>query len=241
MVHQIYVLGSIHSYYHYSSPARGGHQCSYVIQTAPPQLVPQTVNSVLASSPSLERRDRSRSSPIEASAAAAWTLLEGQTRGCTQSHSSIPSSSASLSQADPYGTCSTTSTWNHPIDVVYASSGIAGWPRIRLRVDGMDRFGRRSLVGYGNCFCPGFSSSCEGTPNRIRKSTKTSNSQQIVEVVILKPRRQGILNRLHQLFLGYDGEDFDLDFSNCYQEEEDLIYDSVGVVHLNLDVLWKQL
>ena len=105
----------------------------------------------------------------------------------------------------------------------------------------MDRFGRRSLVGYGNCFCPGFSSSCEGTPNRIRKSTKTSNSQQIVEVVILKPRRQGILNRLHQLFLGYDGEDFDLDFSNCYQEEEDLIYDSVGVVHLNLDVLWKQL
>ena len=42
----------------------------------------------------------------------------------------------------------------HPIDVHYAVKGIDGWPRLRLEVFGVDRYGRVELAGYGCCIIP---------------------------------------------------------------------------------------
>lgn len=42
----------------------------------------------------------------------------------------------------------------HPLDVHYAVKGIDGWPRIRLEVYGVDRYGRVEIAGYGCCLVP---------------------------------------------------------------------------------------
>ena len=43
---------------------------------------------------------------------------------------------------------------SHPVDVHYAVKGIDGWPRLRLEVYGVDRYGRIELAGYGCCIVP---------------------------------------------------------------------------------------
>lgn len=43
---------------------------------------------------------------------------------------------------------------SHPVDVHYAVKGIDGWPRLRIEVYGVDRYGRIELAGYGCCIVP---------------------------------------------------------------------------------------
>ena len=248
MVHEIHILGSIHSYSNFSSCyARGGLQCSYSIQTAPQ---PKTKHASPKRPTSFSNlNDALQLSEPPQLYCAAWTQVEGENGGCTQWHSS-PTGISFSRQSE--------GIWNHPINLVYATTGIVGWPRIRLRVNGMDRFGRRYLVGYGNCFCPGpsGSSNCKSehkSENNEQINNKSTtmrqnsdafsprcSSQKLVKVVIFKPRRQGILDRLRHRLLDYDGEECDLDL-NAEEREEDLFFDSIGLVHLRLDVLWKQL
>ena len=252
MVHEIHVLGSIHSYSNFPSCyARGGLQCSYSIQTAPqPKTTPASPKRPKSFS---DLNDALQLSEPTQRHRAAWAKIEGENDGCTHWHSS-PTGISFSRQSE--------GIWDHPINVVFASTGIVGWPRIRLRVDGMDRFGRRYLVGYGNCFCPGpsriSSRNSDETKRKSenddhrRKNKRTTmiqnsasfsphhSSQKLVKVVIFKPRRQGILDRLRCHLLDYDGEECGLDL-NVEERGEDLIFDSVGIVYLRLDVLWKQL
>ena len=44
--------------------------------------------------------------------------------------------------------------WNHPLDLHYATSSIAEWPRLRLRVLGMEGEGRPVPIAYGTAVIP---------------------------------------------------------------------------------------
>ena len=68
-----------------------------------------------------------------------FRLLQGITSGQTQCDMPQDGESALFS---------------HPIDVHYAVKGIDGWPRLRLEVYGVDRYGRVELAGYGCCIIP---------------------------------------------------------------------------------------
>ena len=114
--------------------------------------------------------------------------MEGHSSGCTQWHSSIPILDGTSGAGLPFsskassagrggGGCGGTGICDHPLHVVYASTGIIGWPRIRLRIDGMDRFGRRCLVGYGHCFCRGLNRDCAKHTNHPSSTSGTSKLQ----------------------------------------------------------------
>ena len=45
-------------------------------------------------------------------------------------------------------------SFNHPVDVHFASSSIQGWPRMKFQVWELDEFGRANLAGYGFCHLP---------------------------------------------------------------------------------------
>ncbi|CEM16014.1 unnamed protein product [Vitrella brassicaformis CCMP3155] len=44
--------------------------------------------------------------------------------------------------------------WNHPVDLHYATTSIAGWPRVRLQIWRLDEFGRVFVVSYGTSSLP---------------------------------------------------------------------------------------
>lgn len=68
-----------------------------------------------------------------------FRLIEGQISG--QTHCDMPMEDEMA-------------VLTHPLDVHYAVKGIDGWPRIRLEVYGVDRYGRVEIAGYGCCLVP---------------------------------------------------------------------------------------
>lgn len=44
--------------------------------------------------------------------------------------------------------------WSHPIDVLYATKGLHGWPSLHFQVWHQDSFGRSEICGYGYCHVP---------------------------------------------------------------------------------------
>lgn len=69
----------------------------------------------------------------------AWELLEGLDAGQTQAD--FPEDGVTYS-------------WSHPVDVHYASRGLAGWPKLCLQVWSQDQYGRNDIAGYGFCHVP---------------------------------------------------------------------------------------
>lgn len=69
-----------------------------------------------------------------------WTLLAGAEIG--QTHVVYADTSVELA------------SWNHPIDLHFATKSIQGWPRMMLQVWKLDEYGRISLQGYGFCHLP---------------------------------------------------------------------------------------
>ena len=51
--------------------------------------------------------------------------------------------------------CATsTIVWNFPLDVVFKSTNVYGWPRLAISVYGLDTFGRDVVRGYTSLLCP---------------------------------------------------------------------------------------
>jgi B9 domain-containing protein 2 len=73
-------------------------------------------------------------------AGAGWTPLESSGSGQTQT-----------SRADPV---TDILTWSHPIEMHYATTTLAGWPRVAVAVWQVDAFGRNEISGYGVTFVP---------------------------------------------------------------------------------------
>eukprot|EP00842_Homolaphlyctis_polyrhiza_P005153 jgi/Hompol1/5639/HPOL_004609-RA len=68
-----------------------------------------------------------------------WAVIEGEQTG--QTHVDVP--------MDPE-LC----VWSHPLDIHYATTSLAGWPKIRIQVYHQDMFGRNELYGYGFAHIP---------------------------------------------------------------------------------------
>lgn len=68
-----------------------------------------------------------------------WRVLEGATEGQTQLDTPEIGS---------------VSTWNHPLDVHYATRGLQGWPQIQLQIYHLDSYSRTNLVGYASTSLP---------------------------------------------------------------------------------------
>jgi B9 domain-containing protein 1 len=68
-----------------------------------------------------------------------WTLEQGSESGETQRSRNVRGHMDDASAA-----------WNFPIDLVYHSTNVHGWPRVVLTC----RDDRRVLVGYGTCHIP---------------------------------------------------------------------------------------
>jgi len=47
-----------------------------------------------------------------------------------------------------------TCVWNHPLDLHYYTSSLAGWPQLVFEVGTLDFYGGKHLVGYGFCYVP---------------------------------------------------------------------------------------
>lgn len=46
------------------------------------------------------------------------------------------------------------SSWNHPLDVHWATRGLQGWPRLHLQVYHLDSYSRVNLIGYASVSIP---------------------------------------------------------------------------------------
>ena len=68
-----------------------------------------------------------------------WSFLEGSTDGQSQ-YASLNEDGVSI--------------WNHPIDLHFASANMKGWPRIKMRIWELDKYGRAVLVAYGFSHLP---------------------------------------------------------------------------------------
>jgi len=146
--------------------------------------------------PAAANNHHSSSSPI-------WIKLNGNPSGTTQLHYSPDSSMSS-------------GTWNHPIDIQYATTGILGWPQIQFEIWSEDKWRRRSFVGYGSHY------------PLLLTTTPGGKNQNEVDVVIWRPC-DTFFDNVRAYFMGGRrvGE-----FVACQGENE-----SVGVLHLKLDVL----
>ena len=68
-----------------------------------------------------------------------WRVLEGAAEGQTQLDTPEIGS---------------VSTWNHPLDVHFATRGLQGWPQIQLQIYHLDSYSRTNLVGYASASLP---------------------------------------------------------------------------------------
>jgi hypothetical protein len=68
-----------------------------------------------------------------------WSFLEGSFDGQSQ-----------YSILDEGGV----GIWNHPIDLHFASANMKGWPRIKVRIWELDKYGRTVLAAYGFSHLP---------------------------------------------------------------------------------------
>lgn len=44
--------------------------------------------------------------------------------------------------------------WNLPLDIIYKTTNVFGWPRLVITVASIDMFARDVLVGYGSLMVP---------------------------------------------------------------------------------------
>ena len=68
-----------------------------------------------------------------------WRVLEGASEGQTQ---------LDTPQIGPI------SSWNHPLDVHYATRGLQGWPQLHLQIFQLDSYSRSNLIGYATVAIP---------------------------------------------------------------------------------------
>ena len=68
-----------------------------------------------------------------------WRVLEGATEGQTKLDTPQIGS---------------VSSWNHPLDVHWATRGLQGWPQIHLQIYHLDAYSRTNLIGYASASIP---------------------------------------------------------------------------------------
>ncbi len=68
-----------------------------------------------------------------------WRVLEGASEGQTQLDTPQIGS---------------LSSWNHPLDVHFATRGLQGWPQIHLQIYQLDSYSRSNLIGYATTPLP---------------------------------------------------------------------------------------
>ena len=88
-----------------------------------------------------------------------WSVLEGVTEGQTQVDDPWIAAGDSADSFD--------AVWEHPIDVHFRSSSLAGWPMIRFHVWHHDSNGRNEPLGHGAVRVP----TCPGIYDDIGCST----------------------------------------------------------------------
>lgn len=113
------------------------------------------------------------------------------------------------------------SIWAHPLDLHFATSTIAGWPRLHFEVWSEDLFGRKELAGYGFCFLP------------------TVVGEYNLECVTWKPAGSKWLDNTRSFFLGGGPQ---LVHNELIYKQDDrfrLCSETAGVVHIELGVMLK--
>lgn len=86
---------------------------------------------------------------IEGTQESQWAPLSKQAVSMTSFAGAAKSESTQETQ--PVGNIA---VWNHPIDLHYATSSIAEWPRLRFRILGMEGEGRPVPIAYGTAVIP---------------------------------------------------------------------------------------
>ncbi|GBG28138.1 B9 domain-containing protein 2 [Hondaea fermentalgiana] len=110
--------------------------------------------------------------------------------------------------------------WNHPLDMHFATTTLDGWPKFCIEVWHEDRYGRNELAGYGVTYVP------------------TSPGEHELECVIWKP--QGSLSeRIFNYFFDTTSHLDHTDVAYTTGDRFDLITESVGSVHLRIEVLQR--
>lgn len=108
------------------------------------------------------------------------------------------------------------SVWAHPLDLHYATSTVAGWPRLHFQVWAEDNFGRKELAGYGFCFLP------------------TVVGEYNLECVCWKPAGSKWLDNTRSFFLGGGPQ---LVHDELVYKQDDrfrLCSETAGVVHVEI-------
>ena len=113
------------------------------------------------------------------------------------------------------------SVWAHPVDLHYATSTVAGWPRMSFQVWAEDSFGIKELAGYGMCFLP------------------TVVGEYNLECVCWKPAGSKWSDDTKSFFLGGGPK---LVHDEIIYKQDDrfrLCSETAGVVHIEVGVLLK--
>ncbi|KAL2915326.1 hypothetical protein HK105_205191 [Polyrhizophydium stewartii] len=132
-----------------------------------------------------------------------WSPVEGELAG--QTHVDAP--------LDPELT-----VWNHPIDIHFTTTSLAGWPRLRVQVFHQDVFGRNELYGYGFAHLP-----CSPGLHKI-------------DIATWRPVGTGA-DQLWSYFLGATPQLRNLDLIDSPTDRFRLITSSMGKVHLEIAVM----
>ena len=106
----------------------------------------------------------------------------------------------------------------HPIDLHFACSSLKDWPKISVEVWSHDSFGRNILAGYGCCFVP------------------TSPGMHHVDCVMWLPEGT-FMDRVRSLFLGTSASLNHIDIVHSDVDRLELNTKTMGIVHLDLQVM----
>ncbi len=185
----VHIIGSIDGFSNFSE-GNVGLQCCFKIQTG------SDAGSVVSDQNNNTANNNKR---IENNVSSLWILQNGHEKGETQIHHGPLQGNEGV--------------WNHPIDIHYATTGMRGWPKIRLEIFSENAMGIKSFVGFG-CYTP-------------LPSNKPNRTQ--IEVVIWRPY-EGFLEKIKSHFLGRRLRKSQLEMNTLGEIE------SIGVVHLSLQV-----
>ena len=68
-----------------------------------------------------------------------WGILDGFAYGHTQT---------------AYGSEGLVAVWNHPVDLVYQTTSMQGWPKLLVQIQQLDEFGRVQVIAHGFAHIP---------------------------------------------------------------------------------------
>ncbi|KAI8918872.1 B9 domain-containing protein [Entophlyctis helioformis] len=141
----------------------------------------------------------------EVTTSESWSLVEGESTG--QTHVDVP-----LDQ----DLC----VWSHPIDLHYATTSIAGWPKIRVQVYHQDMFGRNELYGYGFAHIP------------------TSPGVHMIDIATWRPVGTPA-DQLWSYYLGATPQLKNMDLVDNPADRFRLITTSMGKVHVEVAIVMR--